>query len=329
VRVPAEEIGMFSKPSVWVAVVLIALIALAPAFAEARAGGGSTSMGSRGTRTYQAPPATPTAPQVRPVERSVTPPPAQTPLTRPMTPQTQPSFFGSHPFLSGLMGGLIGAGIGGLLFGHGFFGAGLGFAGVLGLLLQLALVVVVIRLAMGFFRGGAPQRNFAYATADDPQAGRNLAPDAAAVGSAAGPARGPAARDEIGIADADYAEFERLLVSIQGAWSQRDIGALRRYLTPEMVSYFSERLSSNASAGIENHVEDVQFETGDLAEAWSDGDLQYATVAMRWSARDYVVRSDTGVLVDGRNTGRTEATEVWTFVRAPGGRWLLSAIQQV
>jgi predicted lipid-binding transport protein (Tim44 family) len=49
---------------------------------------------------------------------------------------------------------------------------------------------------------------------------------------------------------------------------------------------------------------------------------------MRWSARDYTVRADTGVLVEGRAGERVEATEVWTFVRAPGGRWLLSAIQQ-
>ena len=44
--------------------------------------------------------------------------------------------------MSGLMGGLIGAGIGGLLFGHGmFFGGSLGFGGFLGFLLQIFLIV--------------------------------------------------------------------------------------------------------------------------------------------------------------------------------------------
>jgi predicted lipid-binding transport protein (Tim44 family) len=317
---------MSLKPALWLALFFAAVIALAPALAEARAGGGS-SVGSRGTRTYNSAPATPTAPQSRPVERSMTQP--QQPA-RPVAPmQPQPSFFGGHPFMSGLMGGLIGAGIGGLLFGHGFFGGGFGFgfAGLLGLLLQVVIVVLLVRFAMNFFRKRAAgeRTNFAYATADDMQARPTQPVYDTGRG---GPARGAASRDEIGITDADYADFERLLVGIQKAWSERDLASFKRYLTPEMLSYFSEKLSANSSAGIENRVEDVQFETGDLAEAWSDGDLQYATVAMRWTARDYTVRADTGVLVEGRAGDRVEATEVWTFVRAPGSRWLLSAIQQ-
>ncbi len=318
---------MSSKPTLWFTLLLAVIVCLAPALAEARAGGGQSSFGSRGTRTYNSVPPTTTAPQSRPIERSVTPPPA--PAARPAIPaQTGGTFFGGHPFLSGLMGGLIGAGLAGLFFGHGFFGYGLGFAGILGLFLQLALVAIVIRLAMGYFRSrayGSDRRSFAYATADDagPSGGHPFS-----AGSVPASGDNAAPRDEIGITGPDYTEFERLLVVVQSAWSERNIDALRRHITPELVSYFSEKLSANASAGIENRVEDVHFEAGDLAEAWNDGDLQYATVAMRWSARDYTVRADTGVLVEGRNTERVMATEVWTFVRAPGGRWLLSAIQQ-
>jgi predicted lipid-binding transport protein (Tim44 family) len=315
---------MSSKPTLWFMFLLAFVVCMAPSLADARAGSGS-SVGSRGSRTYNSVPSTPTAPQSQTIQRSVTPQPG--PAVRPAAPYTSPTIFGGHPFLSGLMGGLIGAGLAGLLFGHGFFGYGLGFAGVIGLLLQLALVAVLIRLAVSYFRSRAyplERRSFAYATADD--AGLRNNPHAAQAASGGG---APAARDEIGIAGSDYAEFERLLVAIQAAWSEGSIDHLRRHITPEMLSYFSEKLSTNASAGIENRVEDIQFEAGDLAEAWNDGDLQYATVAMRWSARDYTVRADTGVLVEGRNAERVTATEVWTFVRAPGGRWLLSAIQQV
>ena len=314
---------MSSKPTLWFMLLLAVAVCLAPALADARAGGGS-SFGSRGTRTYNSVPSTPTAPRSQSLQRSVTPQPA--PAVSPRTPYTtSPTFFGGHPFLSGLMGGLLGAGLAGLLFGHGFFGYGLGFAGVMGLLLQLALVAILIRLAMGYFRSRAYPRSFAYATAED--AGPRSGPYVPRADSGGGP--GAATHDEIGITNSDYAEFERLLVAIQTAWSERNIDALRRYITPEMVSYFSEKLSANVSAGIENRVEDVRFEAGDLAEAWNDDDLQYATVAMRWSARDYTVRADTGVLADGRHAERVTATEAWTFVRAPGGRWLLSAIQQV
>jgi predicted lipid-binding transport protein (Tim44 family) len=255
----------------------------------------------------------------------------------------QPSWFQRNPFMAGLMGGLIGAGIGGLLFGHGFFGSGMGFAGGLGMLLQLALIGGLIYLAFQFFRRRsepqAERPSYAYATADDrgpwaAQQSESRIPDVAPIDIATGrtgaaPATATAVRDEVGIKESDYQEFEKLLVAIQTAWSHGDIGALRRNLTPEMLSYFSEQLSANQSAGRENHVEDVKFETGDLAEAWADHDLQYATVAMHWTALDYTIRADTGQVVDGSKTERSEATEVWTFVRAPEGRWLLSAIQQV
>ena len=53
--------------------------------------------------------------------------------------------------MSGLMGGLIGAGIGGLLFGHGFFGGMAGFGGFFGFLIQIFLVVMVVRWLMRRF----------------------------------------------------------------------------------------------------------------------------------------------------------------------------------
>ena len=312
---------MSPRPSLWFAIVLTFILCAAPALAVARAGGGA-SFGSRGARTYNSVPWTPTAPQARPLDRSAVP---RNPTPRPSTPFYGPSaMLAGHPFFSGVMGGLLGAGLVGLLLGHGFFGYGLGVGGLLGLVLQLALLAIVLRVVMGAFRARmyAPgHQSFAYATADDagPRPG---------YGPRASTADKPASRDEIGITGSDYAEFERLLIAVQTAWSRHDVGALRRDITPEMVSYFSEKLSANASAGVDNRVEDVRFEAGDLAEAWNDGDLHYATVAMRWSARDYTVRVDTGAPVDGRDAERVMATEVWTFVRAPGGRWLLSAIQQ-
>ena len=66
---------------------------------------------------------------------------------------------------------------------------------------------------------------------------------------------------------------------------------------------------------------------GDLAEAWREGDREYATVAMRYSLRDRYVDRATGRAADGTDQPQ-EATEVWTFTRANGGNWLLSAVQQ-
>jgi predicted lipid-binding transport protein (Tim44 family) len=74
-----------------------------------------------------------------------------------------------------------------------------------------------------------------------------------------------------------------------------------------------------------NRVSDVKLLQGDLAEAWREGDTDYATVAIRYSLNDQMVDRESGRVVEG---GPDEATEVWTFLRARGGHWLVSAIQQ-
>jgi predicted lipid-binding transport protein (Tim44 family) len=94
-----------------------------------------------------------------------------------------------------------------------------------------------------------------------------------------------------------------------------------------MLSYFSEQLSENASRGLLNRVSDVRLLQGDLSEAWREGDVEYATVAMRFALTDSMIDRASGRVVEGGSP--SEVTEVWTFMRARGGRWILSAIQQV
>ena len=125
----------------------------------------------------------------------------------------------------------------------------------------------------------------------------------------------------------DYAAFDRNLHAVQAAWTAQDLNAMRAVATPEMVSYFSEQLADQSSRGLRNSVTHVKLEQGDLAEAWSEGVREYATVAMRFSMLD-VTRDSAGRTVDGDVATRTMATELWTFMRAQGGQWVLSAIQQ-
>ena len=114
---------------------------------------------------------------------------------------------------------------------------------------------------------------------------------------------------------------------MQAAWSAEDLNALRSVATPEMTSYFGEQLAELRSRGLRNTVTDVRLDKGDLAQAWAEGSREYATVAMRFSMLD-VTRDGTGHVVDGSATERQSVAEIWTFVRSPGGRWILSAIQQ-
>jgi predicted lipid-binding transport protein (Tim44 family) len=306
---------------------LIALAAIATAFvlvaadAYARAGGGFSG-GSRGTHTFSAPPATRTAPNTAaPIQRSVTQPGAASTVGQAAA---RPGLLGGGLFGGGLLGGLaagfIGAGLFGLLFGHGLFGGMGGLASIVGLLLQVVLVVVVARLLFAWWqRRNAP----AYAAA---------APGASAAtghsfGSLGGMLGGNApAGEPLTIAKSDYDAFERLLGDVQAAYSAEDLAGLRAKVTPEMLSYFSEQLAENASRGQINRVGDVKLLQGDLAEAWREGDVEYATVAMHFALTDSTVERASGRLVEGGSP--SEVTELWTFMRARGGDWLLSAIQQ-
>ena len=78
-------------------------------------------------------------------------------------------------------------------------------------------------------------------------------------------------------------------------------------------------LEENKARNDINKVSDAKLLQGDLAEAWREGDTDYASVAMRFSMVDKTVERTTGRLVAGSETP-TEVTEVWTFVRPRGGK---------
>jgi predicted lipid-binding transport protein (Tim44 family) len=232
-------------------------------------------------------------------------------------------FFGGG-LLGGLAAGFLGAGLFGLLFGHGFLGGLGGFAGFLGLLFQIALIVILARLVWAWwqrrnqpaFAGGPTVRDLS---------SNGLGPRVSSGGT--GSAEGFRA-DAVTITPAAYSAFERLLGEIQSAYSAEDLSALRRCVTPEMLSYFSEQLAQNASGGVVNQITDVKLLQGDLAEAWREADTEYATVAMRYALKDRMVDRASGRAVEGNAGDPQEVTELWTFRRARGGDWLLSAIQQ-
>ncbi len=319
------------------AAMIVALaVAAGPGLALARPGFGG-SAGSRGSRTYSAPPPTSVAPlAAQPMQRSLTPRSEPAPgLGQPGLAQPgfgQPAFGGGMSrrgmFTSGLLGGLLGAGIGGMLFGHGMFGGLDGGTSILGLLLQIGLVVLVVRWLMRRFGqpalarvpGGAPGGGLGGMFGGMM---RTMSP-----GRAGGPDGGAASRGvALTVAREDYQAFEQVLRNVQAAWSNADLPALQRLATPEMVSYFAEQLAEQASRGVRNVVSDVRLDRGDLSEAWSEQSREYATVAMRFSMLD-VTRDGSGSVVDGSVSERVTVTELWTFLRSRGGQWLLSAIQQ-
>jgi predicted lipid-binding transport protein (Tim44 family) len=325
---------MNRRPAALFAAFAVVALALAPAVADARAGGRASS-GSRGSQTYSAPPSTQTAPgTVRQFDRTETARPgpgmSSAAAARPATPAAVGGFFSRNPLMAGLMGGLLGAGLFGLLSGSGLFGGMAGFAGFLGLMLQIALIAGLVFLVMRLIRGA---RQPAPAMAGGPQGlARDIGGDGrpafgGSAGGAAGP-RGGVVRTPLQITAADFTAFEQALHAVQDAWSRQDIATLRRISTPEMERYFAQDLSDLAGRGWTNVARDVKLEGGDLAEAWSENGQDFATVAMRFSLIDVTTDRD-GRVVEGSPTERETTTEVWTFTRRPNTPWILSAIQQV
>ena len=125
----------------------------------------------------------------------------------------------------------------------------------------------------------------------------------------------------------DFDTFERLLGEVTVAYGAANLGRLGVLATPEMTSYLADDLSRYGSRGLINEVGDITLEQGDLAEAWREGDDEYATVAMRYRLKDAWVDRTTNLVVEGSRE-LTEVTELWTFQRSRGRNWLLSAIQQ-
>jgi predicted lipid-binding transport protein (Tim44 family) len=275
---------------------------LAPALAEARAGGGfaghPTGVGSRGWRSYENSP--------------------QPSWSRPAggfgtsAPGVGGSLFQRHPFLTGLAGGIFGS----WLFGHSGFGTG----GLLALLLLALAIWLVARLVRRMLSPSAPL-------------GGDTMPTPRSAGAAAIPVPPGRGRD-INLPDADLYQFQRVHAQVQDAWSAADLARLRPLMTSEMLRWFSEELSRNAGRGVQNIVSGVKLLKGELIESWDEGDRQYATALLRWRAVDYVVElgRTTGqgeFVADGDPRVPIEVEEMWTFVRRRGGPWLLSAIQQV
>jgi predicted lipid-binding transport protein (Tim44 family) len=234
-------------------------------------------------------------------------------------PLAQPGGFFGRGLAGGLLGGLLGAGLFGMLFGGGFFSGLAGFGSFIGLLLQVALIVVVGRLLFNWW-----QRRSQPAYAGMP--GGMSSPRSAVGGFGSGGNAAPAS-EPLEIKREDFDAFERLLGDVQTAYGREDLAGLRSHLTPEMLSYYAEELSENASRGVVNQISDVKLLQGDLSEAWREGDKEYATVAMRYSLVDRYVERATGRTADGGDAPQ-QATELWTFMRTRGGSWLLSAIQQ-
>src|SRR3954453_21251813 len=138
-----------------VVVSLAVPLAMAISAADARVGGGGSS-GSRGSRTFSAPPSTTTAPgTAQPMNRTFTQP-GSPGIGAPAAAGAAKGGFFNRPgmgLLGGLAAGFLGAGLLGMLFWRGRFSGLGGLSSIIGLMLQIGLIIIVVRLGMAWWAG--------------------------------------------------------------------------------------------------------------------------------------------------------------------------------
>ncbi len=205
----------------------------------------------------------------------------------------------------------------GLLFGHGFFGGMGGFASLLGLMLQIGLVVIVARLLFAWWQR---RHEPAYAAAH-PATGHSFS----GLGGMFG-ANAPAG-EPLTIGKSDYDAFERLLGDVQAAYSAEDLNALRAKVTPEMLVLFlrTARRECEPWRRQQSYRREARARRpGRSLARRRRSTMRLSPCALRLT--DQMIERASGRTVEGGEPG--EVVELWTFMRASGGNWLLSAIQQ-
>ena len=193
--------------------------------------------------------------------------------------------------LGGLAAGFLGAGLLGMLFGGGMFSGLGGLSSIIGLILQIGLIIIVVRLAMSWWQ-------------------RRHTPASAYAGQAPGAAAGPGGPLNSSCEPDPASAWDRAArrsrssrpttrpssgcsARSRAAWSNEDVEKLHTLATPEMVSYFTKDLEENKANNDINKVSDVKLLQGDLAEAWREGETDYASVAMRFSLVDKTLERGT------------------------------------
>ena len=118
--------------------------------------------------------------------------------------------------------------------------------------------------------------------------------------------------------------------SIQGAWANRDLAAIRNLLTDEMYRILQGDADDLKKKKQINRLENIAVRTVEPVEAWQEAGNDFITVRFYANLLDYTTDETTGEVVSGSKATPVKFEEFWTFTRPVGNNpWQLSAINQV
>jgi predicted lipid-binding transport protein (Tim44 family) len=288
--------------------------------AHARAGGGSRSMGSRGSRSYS-----------RPASPTSQPAPSRAQQAAPSTPFQQPAAGG---FMRSMAGGIAGGLLGGMLFRSlGFSGMGGGMGGGIGLF----EIILLAGIGYMIYRFIKKKRELSYATSIEPEPyrGGNVTPISQGF-------QQPALESgdvETGLAHIrqfdsyfDENRYNDLVMDnffrIQGAWMNRDLAPVQDLLTNEMQRVFQADIDTLIRDKQINRLENIAVRKVDIVEAWQESGQDYINTLVYANLLDYTT-DEAGTVLSGSKSDPVKFEEYWTFTRPVGNNpWKLSAIDQ-
>ena len=290
--------------------------------AHARAGGGSRSLGSSGSRSYSRPASPPL--QSAPYRSAQSAP----------NPGYQPPASGG--FLRSMAGGVVGGMLGGMLFRSlGFGGMGGGGMGGGGIgLFEILLLAGIGYLIYRFIKKNREN------TSDSPYAqnqyqGGTLTPISQGYSSPV-----PEIEDvATGLAHIrqfdsyfDENRYTDLVMDnffkIQGAWMNRDLTPVLGILTDEMRRIFQSDVDKYIRDKQINRLENIAVRKVEIVEAWQESGQDYINTLIYANLLDYTT-DETGSIVSGSKSDPVKFEEYWTFVRPVGNNpWKLTAINQ-
>lgn len=240
--------------------------------------------------------------------------PAMPPSAMPAAPQAQ-----RGGFLRGMAGGIAGGFLGSMLFssmGHAAGGVGGGGGGGIGLL----EIVLFAGLAFLLFRWWKSRQQAVPAAAFG-RSGLGQAPMSSPQGFPSLRAYQP---DGI-----DPEAASELFFKVQGAWTRRDLSAIRDLLGDELRGELGRDVEELKAGQRINRLENITVRRSDVVRSWHEDGLDLSTVRFAANLLDYTVDERTGQVVDGSDTSPVRFEEEWTFGRSPTRDWHLVRIDQV
>ena len=117
--------------------------------------------------------------------------------------------------------------------------------------------------------------------------------------------------------DRTFGRFQHVFNTLQSAWSQRDLEAIRPFETDNLFQNHRYCIEEYQRQKLRNVLDDVLLEKIQVVKIRSDKFYDAITCRMRASVKDYTV-DEAGNVVCGSRRKVRRFTEYWTFVRGRG-----------